>query len=132
VVSYANKISWILPYNRLPHTLLSYLMKLYRAISYRERQDYKKCKQFRTAKNTLEAKQFFKSETGVFEFIEDSLTGNFSPPYKYMYCIELDEECIAKIEYDEQILVGYKAITIQEQYLRNFNKCVKLAVENVI
>ena len=49
-----------------------------------------------------------------------------------MYCIELDEECIAKIEYDEQILVGYKAITIQEQYLRNFNKCVKLAVENVI
>ena|SRR5450432_1931547 len=107
-------------------------MKLYRAISLKERLDYKKCKQFRTARDTLEAKQFFKSETGVFEFIKDSVTGNFYPPYLYVYCIEIDEECMSKIEYDEQILDGYKAVTIHEQYLPDFNKCVKLAIENVI
>lgn len=107
-------------------------MKLYRAISLKERLDYKKCNQFRTARDTLEAKQFFKSETGVLEFIKDSQTANFSPPYEYLYCIEVYEECMAKIEYDEQILDGYKAVTIQEQYLPDFNKCVKLAIENVI
>lgn len=107
-------------------------MKLYRAVSSKERQDYKDCQRFRTAKNTLEAKQFFKSEIGVLEFIKDSVAGKFSPPYKYLFQIELDEECLLKIEYDEQLLDGYKAITIQEQYLPDFNKCVTLAIENVI
>ncbi len=107
-------------------------MRLYRAVSVNERQYYKKYQKFSTAKNTLEAKQFFKFKAGVLEFIRDSVMRNFHPSYKYLFLVEIDEECLSKIEYDEQILDGHVAITIQELHLQAFNNCVNLVVENVI
>jgi hypothetical protein len=107
-------------------------MKIYRAVSNKERRDYRKDQLFRTAKNTLEAKQFFKSEISAQEFIKESRIRKFSPPYKYLFHIEIDEECVSKIDYDEQILDGYTAITIQESRLPAFDKCITLVIEHAI
>jgi hypothetical protein len=107
-------------------------VKFYRAVSAKERLDYKRSRLFRTSKNTLEAKQFFKSETGVLEFILESKKAGFLPPYKYLYHIYIDEICLSKINYDEQLLDGYAAITIRESHLQDFNNCVNLVRDYVI
>jgi hypothetical protein len=39
--------------------------------------------------------------------------------------IDIDEECLNDIEFDEQDLDFHKAITIHEDYLIDFNKCLK-------
>jgi hypothetical protein len=41
---------------------------LYRVVSRAEKNDYEDHRGFRTARNTVEGKQFFKSEQGVREF----------------------------------------------------------------
>jgi hypothetical protein len=45
------------------------MIKLYRAISQNEKDDFDRDQQFRTGKNTLEAKQFFKSRAAVKQFV---------------------------------------------------------------
>ena len=49
------------------------MIKLYRAISQQEKDDYDSQQIFRTGRNTLEAKQFFKSRTAVKEFVDSSV-----------------------------------------------------------
>ena len=46
---------------------------LYRAVSQNERNDYFERKEFRIAKNTLDAKQFFKSRIAIKQFVESSV-----------------------------------------------------------
>jgi hypothetical protein len=96
-------------------------MIIYRAVSAGERQDYENNHLFRTAKNTLEAKQFFLSETGALEFIRECGIARFNPPYKWLLQIEIEEDCLCKIDFYSQTLDGYKAFTIHEGDLPDFN-----------
>jgi hypothetical protein len=99
--------------------------KLYRAVSKLEFTDWENCKKFRTAKNTLEAKQFFKSRDAVDDFIFHSKLQNFSPPYQLIFELDIIKECLAKIKIYEIELDRFDAITIEEDDLLRFNKCIK-------
>ena len=69
-------------------------MNLFRAVSENEFQDYHQHNCFRIGVNTLEAKQFFKTLTGVREFVQDSVKQTFVPPYKYIFTVDIDAECL--------------------------------------
>lgn len=100
------------------------MIKLYRAVSALEFEDYRSQKKFRTSKNTLEAKQFFKSEEAVKEFIKDSKKQNYNPSYKYILLVLVDKQCLENSIYEEQELDRFLAITIHEADLPLFNKCI--------
>ena len=104
-------------------------MKLFRTVSKAERDDYNSNKKFRISRNTLEAKQFFKSEIAVEEFIRDSKLRHYSPPYKYLLSIDINEQCLNLISYDEQELDRFPAITIHENDLPQFNNCINFVDE---
>jgi hypothetical protein len=104
-------------------------MILYRAVSGDEYKDYRYNKKFRTARNTLEAKQFYKSERGVVEFVKDATKQSYRPPYKYILTITMDEGCLNELDPEIQELDRFEAITIHEQDLLAFNKCVKFVEE---
>lgn len=107
-------------------------MKLYRTVSKAERDDYNKKEELRTAKNTLEGKQFFKSEIAVREFISSSKLQRYSPPYRYLFIIDINEECLESIDYDEQELDRFEAITILEADLPQFNNCINFIEQNAL
>jgi hypothetical protein len=107
-------------------------MKLFRTVSEAERSDYNGSGIFRTSTNTLEAKQFFKSEIAVQEFIRSSKSQRYSPPYKYLFAIDIDEHCLNQISYDEQELDRFNAITISEEDLPQFNNCINFVEENAV
>lgn len=104
-------------------------MKLYRTVSKAERDDYHTDGLLRPGDNTLEAKQFFKSEIAVEEFIQNAKAQRFSPPYKYLFIIDINEECLEGIPYDEQELDRFAAITVFEAHLPLFNNCINFIDE---
>ena len=110
----------------------SAVMKIFRAISEMEREDYHACNLFRTSKNTLEAKQFFRLEADAREFINEAKKKNYLPTYKYLLDVEIDEFCFYKIHPEEQELDRFDAITIYKIHLPAFNNCIKLVKEYVI
>jgi hypothetical protein len=107
-------------------------MIIYRAISNKERLDYLKHRIFRTTSHTLEAKQFFISESGAQELIIRSRISKFSPPYDFVLEIDIDESCLSKIFFYDQPLDGHEALTIPDIHLTDFNKCVNLVIEHEI
>jgi hypothetical protein len=72
------------------------MITLYRAISKAEKDDFDIDKQFRIGRNTLEGKQFFKSEEAVKEYFNRAEEREFNPPYRYLLRIEIDKECFEK------------------------------------
>jgi len=107
-------------------------MTLYRAVSTDEYRDFKVDRNFRTAKNTLEAKQFFKSERAVLEFVKVAIKRAYRPPYKYILFINVDSQCLEAVDLQAQDLDGYDAITIQEDDLPSFNNCVTFTTEQYV
>ena len=99
-------------------------MILYRAVSTSEFKDFKNDEKFRTAENTLEAKQFFRTEKAVLEFVRIAIKRSYRPPYKFILIIYVDNQCIQTINFEMQNLDGYDAITIQNEDLFSFNNCV--------
>lgn len=99
-------------------------MKLYRAISQNEKDDYDTDQQFRTGVNTLEAKQFFRSPTAVKQFIESSVLQDYDPPYAYLLTITADDNLLEAANPEYGKLDGYEAITIAEDNLLSFNQSV--------
>jgi hypothetical protein len=97
---------------------------LYRAISRAEKIDYDTYDQLRTARNTLEGKQFFKSEIAVLEFASNANFRKYKPPYTFILRIGIDEDCLNAIDIDVQILDGFEAMTISEDDLKAFNNCI--------
>lgn len=108
------------------------MITLYRTVSTAERDDFNKDGQFRTSRNTLEGKQFFKSEEAVADYIRDTKIRGYIPEYTYLLRIELEVACLDKIPYEEQELDRFKAITIHEDYLIAFNKCIKFTTEYAV
>jgi len=104
-------------------------MILFRAVSAEEYKDFIIDLNFRTAENTLEAKQFFKSEKAVLEFVKIAHKRSYRPPYKHILTIDVDSQRLAAIDFESQNLDGYDAITIQEGDLPYFNKCLTFTSE---
>ena len=100
-------------------------MKLYRTVSADEFENYQKYKVFKVARNTIEGKQFFKTEAGVNEFVKDAEKQDYFPPYKYILIVQSDLDCLEQIPYDEQELDRFEAITVHEDHLGSFNDCIK-------
>jgi len=100
------------------------MITLYRAISNAEKADFDKDQQFRTGRNTLEVKQFFQTIEAIEDYLKEAKKKRFDPPYKYLLQVSIDEECLKKIAYLDQELDGFMAITIYENDLLHFNKCV--------
>jgi hypothetical protein len=117
------------PSIRFDRLFIFVTMILYRAVSADEYKDYMLDETFRLGDNTLEAKQFFKSETAVLEYVRATVKRSFKPPYKHILTIEVDNECFAAIAYFEQYLDGFEAITIPEDDLPSFNNCVIFTYE---
>ncbi|HZX59155.1 MAG TPA: hypothetical protein VFE54_10525 [Mucilaginibacter sp.] len=105
---------------------------LYRAISEGEKENFDNGRQFRTAKNTLEAKQFFKSRTAVRQFVASSVTQDYDPPYVYLLVVGLDEASFAQTEHTQMKLDGYEAVNVEEDDLAVFNNCVKFVREELL
>jgi hypothetical protein len=99
-------------------------MKLYRAISQGEMDDYDQDRTFRTGLRTLEAKQFFKSRKAVESFVASSITQDYDPPYAYLIIINIDEQLLEVANPDSMQLDGFEAISINEDGLFAFNNCV--------
>jgi hypothetical protein len=107
-------------------------LKLYRAVSAAEYKDFKTDQNFRTAENTIEGKQFFKSLNAVLEFVEASVNRGYRPPYKCVITITIENQSLESIAYEAQILDGHEAITIQEEDLPSFNNyCTFEVIQNV-
>ncbi|RYX83616.1 hypothetical protein EON73_03755 [bacterium] len=92
-------------------------MKLYRAISKNEMNDFELYGQFQTSKNTLEAKQFFKSKTAVLSFVTESRKQEFDPPYTYLLTIDIDEDYLNSPNIINLNLDGFDAVSIEENGL---------------
>jgi len=107
-------------------------MVLYRAVSTAEKDDIQTHNHFRTQINTLEAKQFFSTETAVLEYIVASIKRSFIPPYTYLLTVSIDDQCFLHVTHTRQELDGHDAISIDQQHLAHFNKFVTFIVSNVI
>jgi len=99
-------------------------MILYRAISDAEKEDLRIYQKFRTQINTLEAKQFFCSETAMLEYIQAASIRQFMPPYTYTVSVFIEDHCFENLTYEQQVLDGHEAISIDSSHLYNFNECV--------
>jgi hypothetical protein len=108
------------------------MIKLYRAISQQEKDDYESQQIFRTGKNTLEAKQFFKSRAAIKEFVDSSMIQDYDPPYLYLLIVSIDEECFILIDHKDMKLDGYDAVNIDEEHLLNFNNCVRFVQQEIL
>jgi len=96
----------------------------YRVVSEQEKKDFNIDGLFRTATNTLEAKQFFRSIEAINEFVDNARLQKYHPPYKYLLTIKLDKEHFNDISRVEMMLDGFDAVSIHEDYLSAFNNCV--------
>ena len=90
------------------------VQKLYRAVSKAEFYDWNDTKEFRTARNTLEAKQFFKSYKAAVDFHNQSLLLNFDNPYVYIFEVHVFTTCINKLEVNHMSLDTHNALSIEE------------------
>jgi len=104
-------------------------MKLYRAVSTAEYDDYWSSTTFQTTHNTLEAKQFFKSQIGVDDYSNRASLINYDPPYTYVFIIDVDESCFNRIPADHLELDRHQAVTIHETDLQTFNACINFVEE---
>ena len=106
--------------------------KLFRAVSQDEFNDWESKKVFRTARNTLEAKQFFKSLKAVQDFIYNAQVRNFTPSYAVIFELDISNDCLETIQSFSTELDRYEAITIGEDDLPGFNKCIKFVKHHAI
>jgi hypothetical protein len=72
-------------------------MDLYRAVSGREYNDWRSSGLFQTAENTIEGKQFFRSENGVKEFVREARRQNYIPPYTYFLYLTIEADCLETV-----------------------------------
>jgi len=108
------------------------MVKLYRAVSKSEKDDYDDQHVLRTGRNTLEAKQFFKSREAVNEFVANARLQQYDPPYEYLLIISTNN-----LEFDDPIytnmpLDGYEAISIHEDNLPTFNNYIKFVEQETL
>ena len=107
------------------------MIKLYRVISQSEKDDFDS-NGFRTAKNTIEAKQFFKSKEATSHFANKAKLQQYYPPYKYLLIVNIDKEDFDIIQHTSMQLDSYDAISIHEDNLPAFNNCIKFVKQEAL
>ena len=107
------------------------VQKLFRAVSKAEFEDWSNTSEFRTSRNTLEAKQFFKSYKAAIDFYNQSLLLNFIPPYSCILEVHIDK-AHGKITFDDMDLDTHEALSIEEGKLADFNKCITFVTRHDI
>lgn len=106
------------------------ISKLYRAVSTLENEDYITQNKIRCIETSLQVKQFFLKKAEVIEYVNLSKIANFKPPYTYIWEIEIYSEMFKSINADFLKLDSFIAVSIEENNLKYFNKCVKLVKQN--
>ncbi len=99
-------------------------MILYRAGSDEELADYTISGIFQTGPNTLEGKQFFRTEMAVLEFAGEANRIGYEPPYTTIFSISINEPDFNLLPVDRQILDSHEAITVSTDHLAAFNNCI--------
>jgi hypothetical protein len=97
-------------------------------VSNAEHTDLVNTGEFRTAENTLEGKQFFKSEQAVKTFVHIATIRNYQPPYRYLVSVWIDEFSLQSLQHDEMILDDFEAISIAEADLPSFNNIINFDI----
>jgi hypothetical protein len=100
------------------------MIKLYRAISQGEKDNFDLDRQFRTGERTLEVKQFFKSRKAVMSFVASSILQDYNPPYAFLLTVSINEDLLEESNPESMPLDGFEAISINEIDLESFNDCV--------
>ena len=104
---------------------------LYRAVSQQEKKDIDLNKVFRTGRNTLEAKQFFKRRISVMQFVANSVVQQYDPIYAHLIIVGIDDTCFDSAGHTQK-LDGYDAVHIEEEDLQAFNNCVKFVRQETL
>jgi hypothetical protein len=104
---------------------------LYRAVSKQEKEDIDARGEFRVARNTLEAKQFFKTRIAVKQFVANSVVQQYDPDYTHLIIVGVDDLCFDSAGHTQK-LDGYDAIHIEEEDLRAFNNCIKFVRQETL
>jgi len=66
-----------------------------------------------------------KEDLGIDQkFIQLASIRQFIPPYTYTVSVFIDDHCFENLTYEQQVLDGHEAISIESNHLYNFNKCV--------
>ena len=99
-------------------------MILYRAGSDEELANYNSYGIFQTGPNTLEGKQFFRTEMAVLEFAGEANRIGYEPPYTTIFSISINEPDFNRIPSDRQVLDSHEAITVSTEHLAAFNNCI--------
>ena len=107
-------------------------MKLYRVISQAEKDDYEFTGQLRTATNTLEAKQFFKTRKAVNEYLENAISQDFQPVYVTLLIVDIEKSDFDTLQADEMALDGFLAVTVHEEHLNSLNSFIKFVTKEDI
>jgi len=107
------------------------MITLFRAVSQPEKEDYDALLAFRTGRNTLEAKQFFKTRAAVTSFAGDAVEQNYDPPYTHLMIVTADDDQFDIIQRTRK-LDGYDAVHIEEDDLPAFNNCVIFVKQEVL
>jgi hypothetical protein len=107
-------------------------MLLFRAMSMAEFREYRGSGLLQIAGQTLEAKQFFRSEAAVMDFVKRADVQGFIPRYARMLTFVLDTDCFPADALQEQILDGHLAVTIAEEHLPQLNNCINFVRSHVI
>ncbi|MFI5138685.1 MAG: hypothetical protein ACHQIM_12735 [Sphingobacteriales bacterium] len=107
------------------------MITLFRAVSQQEKEDYDTHLAFRTGRNTLEAKQFFKTRMAVTSFIDSSMEQNYDPACAHLMIVTVDDDHFDIIQRTTK-LDGYDAVHIDEDDLPDFNKCVIFVKQEVL
>jgi hypothetical protein len=108
------------------------MIKLYRVVSQQEKDDFDNQGQLRTGKNTLEAKQFFKSMEAIRQFVRRARQQQYDPPYQYLFTINIDKKDFSNIPHESMPLDDYDAISIREDNLLAFNNCIKFVKQEAL
>jgi hypothetical protein len=107
------------------------MITLFRAVSRQEKEDYDTHLIFRTGRNTLEAKQFFKTRIAVTSFVDSAMEQNYDPAYAYLLTVTVDDDQFDTTQRTQK-LDGYEAVHIEEDDLPAFNNCVIFVKQEVL
>jgi hypothetical protein len=104
---------------------------LFRAVSQQEKEDYNAHGAFLTGRNTLEAKQFFKTRVAVTSFVSSAAEQRYDPAYTHLMIVTVDDGSFDIISRTRK-LDGYDAVYVDEGDLPAFNNCVIFVNQEVL
>jgi hypothetical protein len=107
------------------------MITLFRAVSQQEKEDYDAHPAFRTARNTLEGKQFFKTRIAVTSFVASAEEQNYDPAYAHLMIVTVDDDRFDVVQRTRK-LDNYDAVHIEEDDLSAFNNCVTFVKQEVL